>query len=376
MTRRGKNGSPILVVACEPSGDRAAARVVEAGGPGRRWVGVGGVGLEAAGVELVARAGTLGTVGLGEPVRTARSWAGAWVAVRRAAMEHRPRAALLVDAPDFNLPLARALAAQGTRVVLYVGPQVWAWRRGRLGLVGRRAEVVALVLPFEPCLYERAGVRAAFVGHPLLDEPAPAPPAATRAMLGVGAGEAIVALLPGSRRFEVELLGGPMVAAARELSSRGLRPVLAPGPGVVQGRLLEAARDAGCAVLPDGIAARDLLAAADAALVASGTATLEAVLAGVPTAVAYRMQPVSWAAARLLVRTPFVALPNLIAGRCIVPEFLQHEATGPLLARAALGLLEPAERTRQRKEFAQVKALLGGPGASSRVWRLIEERLH
>ncbi|MDD5307725.1 MAG: lipid-A-disaccharide synthase, partial [Deltaproteobacteria bacterium] len=299
----------------------------------------------------------------------------AWAAVRRAAMEHRPRVALLVDAPDFNLPLARALAAQGTRVVFYVGPQVWAWRAGRLGLLAKRTDVVALVLPFELPLYERAGVKASFVGHPLLDEPAAAPSAATRASLGMGADDTIVALLPGSRRAEVKLLGGPVIAAARELAKRGLHPVFSPGPGAADKGMFEAAHDAGCGVLPGRLATRDLLAAADVALVASGTATLEAALAGVPTAVAYRMDPVSWAAARLLVRTSFVALPNLVAGRRVVPELLQGEATGPSLAKAALGLLNPWERKRQQEGFAKVRGLLGGPGAASRVWRLVEERL-
>jgi len=376
VTRARQGGAELLVVAGEPSGDRAAAPVVGALGAELRGAfGVGGERLSLAGVELLAHIRGLTALGLGDSLSRFGAWGRAWCRVREAATARRPGAALLVDTPEINLPLARALTADGVPVVVYVGPQVWAWRPGRLGLLRDRSRIVALVLPFEKPLYDRAGVRAEFVGHPLLDEPAGAPPGGVRTALGVGAGEPLVALLPGSRRAEVAALLPPMVDAAVRLAAAGARAVLAPGPDTASAALLDLARAAGVAVLDRGQRARDLLGAADAALVASGTATLEAAIAGTPLAVVYRVGPLSWLAARLLVDVPYVGLPNWVAGRRVVPELLQAEANGPKLAETALALLEPVERQRQQQALAEVRERLGTPGAAARVAALVAEHL-
>jgi len=377
MAERGARREGILVVAGEPSGDRAAAAAIRCLDPSatRGAFGIGGDDLARAGLDLVAHTRDLTALGLGETASRAGAWARAWAELRIRAARARPRVALLVDCPEINLPLARALRADGLEVVLYVGPQVWAWRRRRLRLLAARADAVALVLPFEKPLYDAAGVRAELVGHPVCDDPPAAPAGEIRRRLGIGPSEPAVAMLPGSRPGEVAALGPRMIRAARLIANRGIRSILAPAPGAAEARAIAAARSAGCAVPDAGIRARDVLGACDAAIVASGTATLEAALEGAPMAVVYRLGRLSWLAARRMVRVSHVGLPNLVAGRRIVPELLQDDATAAAIAAECLRLLDPAERERQRAALTEVKGRLGGPGAARRVARLVEERL-
>jgi lipid-A-disaccharide synthase len=365
---------PLLVVAGERSGDRIAARALSAlrdRGDARAF-GIGGDALAALGVRLVAHVRDLSAIGVGAVAARLAAWASAWARLRGEIAQQRPRVALLVDAPDVNLPLARILTEQGVAVLLYVGPQVWAWRPRRLRLLKDRTRRVALVLPFEKPLYDAARVRASYVGHPLLDEPAPISRDDVRRTLGVGSDEPLVALLPGSRRSEVSAHAAPMVDAARILARRGARTAFAPAREAVSVAELAAARAAGCIAPGVALDARDVLAASDAALVASGTATLEAALLGTPLAVVYRLGIASRAVARALVDVPYVGLPNWVAGRRVVPELLE-EVTGDRLARAALGLLEPATAASMRGDFDGIRAALGPPGAARRVAELLRE---
>jgi lipid-A-disaccharide synthase len=363
----------LLVVAGEPSADRAAARVVGelAARTAVPVFGIGGPLLAARGVELAVDARGLASIGPGDTLRRAAGWAAAWCAIREALRRRRPRAALLVDAPDFNLPLARVLSAAGIAVIQYVAPQVWAWRSGRLGLLRERADAVALVLPFEEELHRRAGVPAVYVGHPLLDESPPLPRAGTRRGLGLADGQPLVALLPGSRPGELERHTPMMLAAAVALRRHGVECVFAPPRDAAYASCIDRARHAGCLVPASGVETRDVLAAADAALVASGTATLEATLARTPHAAVYRVDPLSALAARVLLRAPYVALPSWIAGRRVVPELLQGRVTGHNLAAAALHLLDPAVADRQRADFEMIRLRLGPPGAAGRVARIV-----
>jgi lipid-A-disaccharide synthase len=362
---------PLLIVAGERSGDRIAARALSALGVGGvRAFGIGGDALAALGVELVAHVRDLSAIGVGAVAARLAAWSSAWARLRREIAVRRPRVALLVDAPDFNLPLARVLTGEGAAVLQYVGPQVWAWRRRRLELLKERTRHVALVLPFEKPLYDAAGVRATYVGHPLLDEPAPLPRAAARRALGAGPDEPLVALLPGSRRSETSAHARPMSEAAVVLGRRGIRTAFAPAPDAFSPAELTSARDAGCLVPGEGLDARDVLGACDAALVASGTATLEAALLGTPLAVVYRLGFVSRALARALVDVPYVGLPNWVAGRRVVPELLE-DVTGERLARAACDLLEAETTASMRRDFARIRDALGPPGAAARVADLL-----
>ncbi|MCP4677272.1 MAG: lipid-A-disaccharide synthase [Deltaproteobacteria bacterium] len=366
----------LLVVAGEPSGDRAAARVIErvTRDGSLRPFGVGGDHLLRSGTELVAHIDGLTALGPTDTAGTLGRWTKAWTRIREEVSRRRPAVALLVDAPDVNLPLARVLTEAGVRVVFYVGPQVWAWRKGRLGLLRRRTDIVALILPFEKRLYDAVGVRSVFVGHPILDEPSPADSALTRLRLGISSNEHLVAYLPGSRPGEIARHGDVMVAAHARLADKGIRGVFAPAPGAASDRTTKSAEDAGLAICQDGVSTRDVLNAADAAIVASGTATLEAAIMGTPLAAVYRLDRLSWIVGRLLVKAPYISLPNWIAGRRIIPELLQDDVTPGALTTQALALLEPGVQLRQKKALSSIARSLGDPGAADRVASLVLER--
>jgi lipid-A-disaccharide synthase len=360
MTICSDKRDAILVVVGEPSGDRMAARVVER--VEKKWpnrcFGLGGDRLAETGMELLAHIDPLTALGIGDVALRLNRWIRIWADIRSKIIESPPRVALLVDSPDINLPLARILTAAGTKVVYYVGPQVWAWRKHRLAQLKVRADVTALILPFEHSIYRAHGVPSVFVGHPLLDEPPPVPGHAVRRKLGLDARTPLVALLPGSRPGEIRRHMDAMTKAGRALTKKGIRTVIAPYGTKVA-----------------GLTARDLLGAAEAAIVTSGTATLEAAIFGTPLAVVYRTGPVSALWARHLVKPPYIGLPNWVAGRKIVPEIVQGAFTGEALFEQAMALLQPSEQARQRRELGKVRDLLGGPGAADRVAALVLRRL-
>jgi lipid-A-disaccharide synthase len=353
-----------MLVAGEASGDLHAANLLEAVRriePGLEGFGVGGERLRAAGLDCVARSEELSVMGLAEVVRELPRLMRLSRRVRREAVARRPDVAVLVDSPDFNLPLAKALRRAGIPVVIYVSPQLWAWRRGRVRRIRRDARRVLCVLPFEVPFYERHGVAAEYVGHPLvdeLDEVMRQPPAR--------GGDAL-ALLPGSRRHEVEALLPAMAGAAASLQRErpGLHIRLVAAPGLDVGRLRELAAplDALEVVTADRHRA---LASCSAALVASGTATLECALLGVPMVVGYRLHGLSYQLARRLVRVPHVALVNLVAGQRIASELVQDAFTEAALVAETRGLLGAAGAA-QREALAEVRRRLGPPGASERA---------
>jgi lipid-A-disaccharide synthase len=271
----------------------------------------------------------------------------------------QPAAVVGVDSPDFNLRLEMQLRAAGIPTVHYVSPSIWAWRPKRIEKIRRAADRVLLVFPFEQKIYDDAGIAATYVGHPLAGSiPRQGDRAAARQRLGLAVDGPLIALLPGSRRAEVQHIGPPFVeAAARMLRQRpGLRfvlPLAAPGlrewlaPALA---LIGAAADR--IVLVDG-RSHDCLEAADGVLVASGTATLETALYGKPMVIAYRMPAASYWLMRRMGEVRFVGLPNILAGEALVPELLQDAATGPQLADTLLALLDDRARCqRLRERFA------------------------
>jgi lipid-A-disaccharide synthase len=360
----------ILVCAGEVSGDRIAASVVREllrRHPSWGFFGAGGDALATAGVEVRHAASRLAAVGLTEAVPRVASAVRLLLDLGVQARLRRPRLALLVDCPGINLRLGALLRAAGTPVLYYVAPQRWAWLEGRTAALRRSLDRLAVTLPFEASWFASRGVPAAFVGHPLLDSPRPAPRDEARAALGLGPGH-VLALLPGSRSDEIRR-HLPLLLRALALLPRGVQAAIAAAPGDPA---------ALCGVLAPAVArgtTAAVLGAADAALCASGTATLEAAIAAVPTAVFYRLSPLSYAVARRLVRVPHVALPNLILGRSAVRELIQDEMTPAALAAEARRLLEPSEAARLRAVMGEVAARLGPPGAASRVADLAEEMI-
>ena len=320
--------------------------------------------MAAAGVKMIARVDSIAGMGLSDPLSRIGRWTDVWLALRETVRRSPPDVALLVDAPELNLPLARILREAKIPVVYYIGPQVWAWRPRRLTLMKQRITHAALVLPFESAIYEAAGVSASFVGHPVVDRPPDRKRNEIRESLGLGEKEKLVAMLPGSRRGEVDLIAPPMLAAARIFERRGIRTLIAPGGGC-------AVADGGPFAAPASLAARDLLTAADAALVASGTASLEAALCGVPFAIVYKVSRVSELLARWLLDVPYVGLPNWVLGRREVDELLQKDLTEERLVEAGACLLTPEARGRFEQLSQEIHQRLGEPGASKRVAELV-----
>lgn len=377
-------GRPLLVVAGEASGDLHAARLLaelRALVPDVRPFGLGGDELAAAGLERLADSSEISVVGLTEVLRVLPRAREIFAALLAEADRRRPAVALLVDFPDFNLRLARELAARGVRVVYYISPQVWAWRRGRVRAIARHVEEMLVLFPFEVDFYAGHGVEVTHVGHPLVDEvPVGLPQVWDRTELVGGApadGPFQVALLPGSRVSEIEALLPAMLGAAERLAAE--LPVfvrLIRAPSVPREMLEEAIELSG---LPVSISEGDrFTAVADShlALCASGTATLEVGLLGTPLVVLYRLASWTYMAAKLLVRLPHVSLVNLVLERGAVPELLQGGAHPERVAAEAAAILrDPARVAAMRADLADLRGRLGERGASGRAARALARHL-
>jgi lipid-A-disaccharide synthase len=371
----------LAVVAGELSGDLLGAgllRALRARLGGLECEGVCGPGLEEAGCSGLYPMERLSVVGLVEGLRRVPELLPARRRLVARWASQPPDVFVGVDAPDFNLGLERRLRARGVPTVHYVSPSVWAWRRYRMRKVARAVDRLLVLFPFEADFYERHGVPVRYVGHPLADRiPLEPDVAQARRELGLPDGE-WVALLPGSRVSEVARLAGPLVGAAHWLHAR--RPGL--------GFLVPAASAETRAVLQEALQGQDLplrvfdgqsrtvMAAADAVLLASGTATLEALLLKRPMVVTYRLSPVTYAIAKRLVRVRHVALPNLLAGRDLVPELLQDRATPEGLGAAVLRYLEePAAVAALQASFREIHQALRR-GADDRAAEAVLELLH
>ncbi len=367
-------GPLFLVVAGEASGDlhaAAAVRALRERCPTARFTGMGGEKLRDAGVETIYDAAEVSVMGISEVLGRLPRILGALRGLARLAEERRPAAALLVDLPDFNLRLAKRLKRLGVPVIYYVSPMVWAWRPRRTRAIARSVDRLLCIYPFEEPFLRERGVEATYVGNPLLDEPPPAREGeGARRAIGLDPGARTLALLPGSRESEIERLFPSMLAAAERLqrSDGPLQLVVPVAPTVDASRLerLASARGLNVRFLRGRTA--DLLAAADAAIVASGTATLETLLAGRPMVVVYRVSWLTWLVGRLLVRVSHVAIVNLLAGRRLVPELLQRQMTPAAVAEALRSVwLDAGRRAELLAGYREVRDRLGGAGASGRV---------
>jgi lipid-A-disaccharide synthase len=337
------------LVAGEASGDTLGAGLIEAikaQAPDSTFVGMAGPKMIAAGCEAWYRSEEIAVMGFFEVLPHLRRILRLRRELVARIARERVDAFIGIDAQDFNKPAAAALKRAGIKTVQYVSPQVWAWRQSRVATIREAVDLVLCVLPFEPKFYEAHGVNAKFVGHPLADQiPLDVDKRAARVRLGLPHDEPVLAVLPGSRRSEVSRLSAPFMATAAWLRER--RPGLKVAVALASDATAELFRDAtagmdlgGAALIPRR--AGEVMAAADVVLTASGTASLEALLTKRPMVVAYKMVPLTyWLVRRLGVsKLPHFSLPNLLAGRKLVPEFVQGQVRADVLGPAVLGALD------------------------------------
>lgn len=381
----------VLIVGGEASGDLYGGLLLRAMAgldPAIEFTGIGGPSMQAAGLRLLGDARLMGVTGVLEvAARLPVIWR-AFRAARRAAVDAQQPIdlAILIDYPDFNLRLAPRLRATGIPILYFISPQVWAWRRGRVKRIAACVDRMLVILPFEEAIYREAGVDVTFVGHPLLDL---ARPGRTRqqtlSVLQLDPDRPTIALLPGSRGNEVRSLLSIMLAAAKRLRGefRDLQFVIPLAPTIDRKMIETAIRALAPWDGPSPLLVQedryDAMAACDAAVVASGTATLECALLGVPMLITYRVNRLTYAMARRMSALPHIGMPNLIAGREIVPELVQGDCSPERIAAGLRTLLtDPPRAQAMRDDLSLVRARLGEPGAIDRAarsaWGMIARR--
>ena len=369
----------VFIIAGESSGDMHGAALVQQVlrlDPDVRFRGIGGPKLAAAGAELFLDITEHAAVGVMEALYSARQLIGAYRMICRRLKEDRPDAIVLIDFPDFNLRVARHARRLGVKVIYYISPQIWAWRTGRVRQIERTVDHMLVIFPFEVGFYATHGVRAEFVGHPLIDRLAGVPARQeARQALGLDAGATVIGLLPGSRCKEIEALLPMMLDAAGRL--RAERPELCFILGAAPGRedlIRSMAGSHGVQIVEDNTHAA--MSASDAVMIASGTATVEAMILNVPMVVTYRVSLGTYLAFAWLMKVSRFAMPNIIAGREIVPELMQWDATAENLHRTAAAMLAPDRLEQARADLAGATAKLGGGGASEKAARSVVRALN
>ncbi len=355
----------IGIVAGEASGDILGAGLIAAIKkihPDAVFEGIGGEKMKALGCESLFSLERLSVMGISEPLKRLPEI----LHMRKALLTHFAKNPVDVfvgiDAPAFNIGLELRLKKAGVKTVHYVSPSVWAWRKNRIHKIGKAVDKMLTLFPFETKIYEDHSVPCCFVGHPLADAISPSVNKVfAKQALGFGEEDTVVAIMPGSRSSELALLAEPFFKAAKlchaqNSSIRFVAPVINEAHRV----LIEKCQQNSAPDLPVKFLvgkSREAMAAADCALLASGTATLEAMLLKCPMVVAYRMSALTFAVAKRLVKTPFIALPNILAGRKLVPEFIQDEVSPESLSSSVLALINESSST-LLDEFDRLHAML------------------
>ncbi|QPF74884.1 lipid-A-disaccharide synthase [Roseateles sp. DAIF2] len=351
------------MVAGEASGDLLGGLLLA--GLHQRWPGlvaqgIGGPRMDKAGFEVWWPHHKLSVFGYVDALLHIREILGIRKQLTERLLADKPQAFIGIDAPDFNFALEARLKAEGIKAIHFVCPSIWAWRGDRVEKIRRSVDHVLCLFPFEPALLREAGIAATYVGHPLADAiPLEPPKAASRAALGLGEGDAVVALLPGSRKSEIRYIAAPLLQAAllMQRARPELRLIMPVAPGLRA--LIEPLLPPGLEIeLLDG-RSHEALAACDLTLVASGTATLEAALFKRPMVIAYRMHWLNWRRIQGQRYQPWVGLPNVLARDFLVPELLQDDCTPEALAREGLAWLDdPARCARVQTRFAEQHEIL------------------
>ncbi|MBI5845611.1 MAG: lipid-A-disaccharide synthase [Deltaproteobacteria bacterium] len=365
----------VMIIAGEASGDAHAALLASAMSglaPGTLFYGIGGPMMERAGVRVLYPQNRLSVVGFTEVAEKLGDLSEAFFLVREVLSLARPDLLVCVDFPDFNFMAAKAAKKRGIKVLYYISPQVWAWRTGRVKKIKRLVDHMAVILPFEKEFYEKSGVPVTFVGHPLLDQE-------ERIPVNSPKGGFLIALAPGSRDGEiVRHLPIMLRASAIIKKSRPEARFVVPGaPGVepsfIEG-IIRSVRSENASipeiqVWPGGM--ERVFREASAAVMVSGTVTLEAALSGLPHIIIYRLSPFTYRLGRILIKVPFIGLSNLIAGVAAAPELIQDDASPENIAGHILDMTEtPEALEKARALLAQVRGMLGGAGACVRTAKL------
>ncbi len=368
----------VLIVAGEASGDLYGGqliREVTRVAPRTSFFGVGGVSMREAGLSVLSRSEDITVVGLFEVIRHLGVIRRALKNVTESIRSKRPDLVVLIDFPDFNFRVARAARKAGVPVFYYISPQVWAWRRGRVKTLAGLVDKMIVIFPFEVDIYRKAGIDVEFLGHPLVDE-------VSRKVRGLTIAKArnpVIALLPGSRKGEIERHMPVMREAAGIIAKKlpNASFILPLAPTLVPEDIESYLADSPVPIRMREGAFHEVVKGADVAVVSSGTATVETALLGTPMVVIYRLNSLTFFLARMLIRVPYIAMVNLIAGRLVVPELIQHEARAETIAREALTILDDGViRRRMKADLREVARVIGRPGASRRIAARVVEFLN
>lgn len=372
----------VMLVAGEASGDRHAAALyteLRQIVPDVRGIGMGGSRMRGAGIEIIQDAEGLAVIGVAEVVRHYWKIRRVLKRMQSIARERRPDLLICVDYKEFNFYLARNAKECGIRVLFYVGPQFWAWRPGRVKTYGQAVSHMAVIFPFEVPYYREAGVPVTYVGHPLAGM---VNPTMTRdeAMRVHGLDDAgpLVALLPGSRVNEIKRLLPVMLESAGQLAQRmpSVRFLLARSPSIDEALIEEHLQQVALPIRTIRGIDYDVLQCCDAVVTSSGTATLEVALLGLPMAIVYRLSVLSYWLGRLLVSIPYIGLPNILSGRSVVREFIQHAANPSNIAGEIERILTDSSYSRQmRDDLHRLREILGPGGGSANLARLAAQLL-
>jgi lipid-A-disaccharide synthase len=367
----------IMIVAGEASGDMHGASLVREMlkiNPSLSFYGIGGCRLKEAGVKLLADASAMAVVGLTEVISKLGSVLKIMSRMKKTLDTCRPDLVILIDYPDFNLPLARAAHKRGIKIFYYISPQVWAWRKGRIKQIKKFVDRMAVILPFEVDVYGRKGFGVHYVGHPLLDAVGTDYSRdQVRREFGFDKKSNIIALLPGSRKSEVVKLLLPMMRAAEIIAKEipGTKFILPLAETLDKKTITDII--SGFAPKVDVLSGRtyDVVSCADLAVVASGTATLETALLKVPMIIIYKISPISYFIGKMAISVENIGLVNIIAGKTIVPELIQQKASGENIAAAALAILQDNQKKQEMiNNLGLIREKLGSPGVALRAAKL------
>ena len=372
----------VMIIAGEASGDMHGATLVREMlkcNPALKFYGIGGNKLRREGVELLADAADMAVVGLTEVIFKLGGILKIMTLMKKSMDERRPDLVILIDYPDFNLPLAKAAHKRGIKVFYYISPQVWAWRRGRIKQIKKTVNKMAVILPFEVETYREKGFEANYVGHPLLDMvKTNSSKQDSRKKNGLAEDKITIGILPGSRMSEIKKLMPELVRATQILKREipDAQFVLPLADTLDETIITEYISGADVQIKIISGHTYDVITCCDLVLVASGTATLETALLGVPMIVIYKISALSYFIGKLIIDVKNISLVNIIAGKTVVPELIQSEASGAQIAAEALSILKNRNKRQEMiNRLQSIRSRLGEPGAARRAAQIAIDML-